>query len=145
MPIKYDASKFCPVTVTQNVLMGKWKLAVLWIVSQKTRRFNELQRLMPDVSRGVLTQQLRELERDNLIRREVFREVPPKVEYSITPTGKSFIPVMLKIMEWGVGYIKETRNCDMNICMANKFACYKCHEMLETCQVDNNGHNSLTK
>jgi len=111
--------------------MGKWKLAILWVISQKTRRFNELQRLMPKVSRGVLTQQLRELERDRLVHREVYREVPPKVEYSLTEIGKSFIPVMMKIMEWGIGYIKETTNCNMGICLSNKFSCIKCYEMME--------------
>lgn len=131
MSNEYDASKYCPVSVTQNMLMGKWKLMILWIVSQQTRRFGELQKLMPDVSRGVLTQQLRELEKDNLVHREVYKEVPPKVEYSITETGESFIPVMIKIMEWGVGYIKETTKCDMNVCIANKFPCCKCHQMLK--------------
>ncbi|HEX9061461.1 MAG TPA: winged helix-turn-helix transcriptional regulator [Clostridia bacterium] len=110
--------------------MGKWKLAILWIIGQKTRRFNELQRLMPHVARGVLTQQLRELERDRLVHREVYREVPPKVEYSLTEIGRSFIPVMTQIMEWGVGYIKKTSDCNMDICLSNQFPCSKCHEML---------------
>lgn len=126
-----ETAKNCPVTVTQNVLMGKWKLAILWIIGQKTRRFNELQRLMPNISRGVLTQQLRELERDGLVNREVYREVPPKVEYSLTELGKSFIPVMMQIMEWGVGYIKQTANCSMDICLSNKFSCQKCYEMMK--------------
>lgn len=118
----------CPVAVTQNVLMGKWKLSILWILHSKTRRFNELQRLMPSISRGVLTQQLRELEHDKLINREVYREVPPKVEYSLTDLGVSFIPVMTQIMEWGVDYIKKTSTCNMEICIANKFPCSKCYE-----------------
>jgi DNA-binding HxlR family transcriptional regulator len=125
-----EKMKFCPVSVTQNVLMGKWKLAILWIISQKTRRFNELQRLMPRVSRGVLTGQLRELERDKLVHREVYKEVPPKVEYSLTETGRSFIPVMMKMMEWGVGYVKETANCNMGICISNHFSCLECYEKL---------------
>lgn len=132
MPDKLGEKKHCPVTVTQNVLMGKWKLAILWVVGQKTRRFNELQKLMPEIARGVLTQQLRELERDNLVHREVYREVPPKVEYSLTEIGKTFIPVMMQIMEWGVGYIKETSNCNMDICLSNKFSCQKCYEMMKT-------------
>lgn len=78
------SSHICPVTVTQNVLMGKWKLSILWVLHNKIRRFNELQKLMPEISRGVLTQQLRELERDGLINRKVYGEVPPKVEYSLT-------------------------------------------------------------
>ncbi|MHB8064689.1 MAG: winged helix-turn-helix transcriptional regulator, partial [Ruminiclostridium sp.] len=117
-----DPAKICPVTVTQNILMGKWKLSILWIL-QKTRRFNQLQKLMPEISRGVLTQQLRELEHDKLINRKVYREVPPKVEYSLTETGISFIPVMTHIMEWGVGYIKKTSNCNLDICIAKNFPC----------------------
>jgi DNA-binding HxlR family transcriptional regulator len=125
-------SDFCPVTITQNVLMGKWKLSILWILHRKVRRFNELQKLMPSISRGVLTQQLRELEHDKLINRKVYREVPPKVEYSLTEIGISFIPVMTQIMAWGVGYIKETASCDVDLCIANDFPCGKCHEMLKT-------------
>jgi DNA-binding HxlR family transcriptional regulator len=125
------AELLCPVAVTQSVLMGKWKLSILWILHQKTRRFNELQKLIPEISRGVLTQQLRELEHDKLVNRKVYREVPPKVEYSLTETGKSFIPVMTHIMEWGVGYIKETSSCNVEICIANNFPCSKCHEMLK--------------
>lgn len=126
-----DKSELCPVNVTQNVLMGKWKLSILWVLYQKTRRFNELQKLMPEISRGVLTQQLRELERDKLINRKVYPEVPPKVEYSLTKTGVSFIPVMVQIMEWGVGYIQEIANCNVDICKANNFPCSKCHEMMK--------------
>lgn len=122
----------CPVTVTQNILMGKWKLTILWILHKKTRRFNELQKLIPSISRGVLTQQLRELEHDKLINREVYREVPPKVEYSLTKIGVSFIPIMTKIMEWGVSYIKETESCNVDICIANNFPCSKCSEMLKS-------------
>lgn len=125
-----NRTQYCPVSVTQSILMGKWKLAILWLLGHKTRRFNELQRLMPKVSRGVLTQQLRELERDSLVHREVYKEVPPKVEYSLTDIGKSFIPVMMQIMEWGVGYIKATANCNMDICISSKFECYKCYEMM---------------
>lgn len=130
MPEDRNHEQYCPVSVTQSILTGKWKLAILWLLSHRTRRFNELQRLMPKVSRGVLTQQLRELERDSLVHREVYREVPPKVEYSLTETGKSFIPVMMHIMEWGVGYIKDTANCNMDICISSKFNCLKCYEML---------------
>lgn len=132
MPEMEKEIRNCPVSVTQNVLMGKWKLAILWVVGHKTRRFSELKRLMPKVSRGVLTQQLRELERDKLVHREVYREVPPKVEYSLTGIGKSFIPIMMQILEWGVGYIRETANCNMDICLSNHFSCYKCYEMMRT-------------
>lgn len=130
-----DKTALCPVTATQSILMGKWKLSILWILHRKTRRFNELQKLMPSISRGVLTQQLRELEHDKLINRKVYREVPPKVEYSLTKIGISFIPLMTQIMEWGVGYIKETASCNVDMCITNNFPCGKCHEMLKIGEV----------
>jgi DNA-binding HxlR family transcriptional regulator len=126
-----SANQVCPVSVTQRVLMGKWKLEIIWLINHKVRRFNELQKLMPKISHGVLTQQLRELERDQLIHREIYKEVPPKVEYSLTELGKSFIPVMVRIMEWGVGYIKSTENCNMDICINNDFNCNKCYQMVK--------------
>lgn len=125
-----NSSHICPVTITQNVLMGKWKLTILWILHNKTRRFNELEKLIPSISHGVLAQQLRELERDGVIHREVYGEVPPKVEYSLTEIGVSFIPVMSQIMEWGVGYVKKTSTCNVDICLENNFPCNKCHGML---------------
>ncbi len=123
--------KFCPVSVAQNILMGKWKLSILWTLKDKTRRFNELQKLITTISRGVLTQQLRELERDKIINRKVYREVPPKVEYSLTEIGKSFIPIMIQIIEWGAEYIEKVNNCNMDICILNKFPCQRCHEMMQ--------------
>jgi DNA-binding HxlR family transcriptional regulator len=123
-------SYICPVSAIQNILNGKWKLSILWILSKNTLRFNELQRLLPDVSRGVLTQQLKELEHNKMVHREVYKEVPPKVEYSLTEIGESFIPVMTSIAEWGVAYLKELSNCDMTICIASKFNCPKCYEIL---------------
>lgn len=116
--------------MTQNVLMGKWKLTILWILHNKIRRFNELEKLIPLISHGVLAQQLKELERDGLIHRKVYEEVPPKVEYSLTEIGASFIPVMSQIMEWGVGYIKKTSTCNVDICIENDFPCNKCHGTL---------------
>lgn len=100
--------EICPVTAVQRLIAGKWKIVLLWHLSHKTRRFNELQKLLPEVSRGVLTQQLRDLERDGLVHREVYKEVPPKVEYSLTAIGQSFIPVLEVIANWGKYYINYT-------------------------------------
>ncbi len=97
----------CPVIVVQNLISGKWKLVILWNLSQQTRRFNELQKRIPQISQGILTQQLRELERDGLVHREVYKEVPPKVEYSLTDIGQSLMPVMGVIAEWGNSYINR--------------------------------------
>jgi DNA-binding HxlR family transcriptional regulator len=97
----------CPVVVVQNLITGKWKLPILWNLSQATRRFNELQKLLPEISQGILTQQLRELERDGIVHREVYKEVPPKVEYSLTYIGQSFIPILSIICDWGKSYINH--------------------------------------
>ena len=90
----------CPVTQTQDIIAGKWKIIILWNLSTQTRRFNELQRLLPNISKGILTRQLRELEEDNMVHREVYKEVPPKVEYSLTPLGQSFTPILQSMGEW---------------------------------------------
>ncbi|WP_411739943.1 winged helix-turn-helix transcriptional regulator [Peribacillus sp. S4] len=103
-----DHIEVCPVTETQDIIAGKWKIIILWHLSRQTRRFNELQRLLPDISKGILTRQLRELEEDQMVHREVYKEVPPKVEYSLTSLGKSFIPILDSMGEWGKKY-KELR------------------------------------
>ncbi|WP_133566951.1 winged helix-turn-helix transcriptional regulator [Paenibacillus sp. BK673] len=96
--------KTCAIARPQNMIAGKWKLTILWLVSMQTRRFNELQRLLPGISKGILTRQLRELETDGLIHREVYKEVPPKVEYSLTALGDSFMPILNSIAEWGKNF-----------------------------------------
>jgi DNA-binding HxlR family transcriptional regulator len=97
----------CPVTQTQDIIAGKWKIILLWHLSIETRRFNELQKLLPDISKGILTRQLRELEEDQMVHREVYKEVPPKVEYSLTPLGKSFLPILHSMGEWSKKYLKS--------------------------------------
>jgi DNA-binding HxlR family transcriptional regulator len=102
----------CPVLAVQNLIAGKWKLPILWQLSRGTRRFNELQRLMPNISQAILSHQLRELERDGLVHREVYREIPPRVEYSLTKIGQSFMPVVTVICNWGKDYlVSRGRGC----------------------------------
>lgn len=98
---KNDYQEVCPVLAVQKLVAGKWKLAILWQLSQGTKRFNELQRLLTEISQGILTQQLRELESDGLVYREVYKEVPPKAEYSLTKIGQSFMPILHGICDWG--------------------------------------------
>lgn len=98
--------EICPVTQTQNIIAGKWKIIILWHLSIETRRFNELQRLLPNISKGILTRQLRELEEDQMVHREVYKEVPPKVEYSLTPLGQSFIPILNSMGDWSKKHLK---------------------------------------
>jgi DNA-binding HxlR family transcriptional regulator len=95
----------CSVLAVQNIIAGKWKLPILWQLSQGTKRFNQLQKLLSEISQGILTQQLRELEQDGLVHREIYREVPPKVEYSLTTLGESFMPVLTAIRSWGDHYL----------------------------------------
>lgn len=92
----------CPVEATLAVIGGKWKGIILYhLLQHETVRFNALQRAMPRVTRAVLTTQLREMERDNLVRRQVYAEVPPKVEYSLAPLGRSLGPIVEALRDWG--------------------------------------------
>lgn len=97
----------CPVDIAMNILSGKWKLSILWQLKKGTVRFNELQRRLSKITQKTLTQQLRELEHDGIIRREIFPEVPPRVEYSFTSLGQSIIPVLDSMCQWGKYYKKE--------------------------------------
>ena len=90
----------CPLELVQRVLGGKWKIALLWAL-RETKRFNELQKLFTGITQTMLTKQLRELEADGFIHREVYREVPPKVEYSLTAMGIEFLPIIQKMYTWG--------------------------------------------
>lgn len=94
--------QICPLTVAQNVIAGRWKVMILWHLSQnEVLRFSELMKKLPDISKGILTRQLRELEEDNMVHREVYKVVPPKVEYSLTEQGQNFLPVLTAMQVWG--------------------------------------------
>ncbi len=97
----------CPVEATLDVIGGKWKGVILFLLMDGTKRFNELQKLLTKVTQRTLTNQLRELEADGLIHREVYPQVPPKVEYSLTDKGRSLEPVLLNMRDWGRTYILE--------------------------------------
>lgn len=100
----------CPMAITQNIVAGKWKLLIIWQLRDSVKRFGELQRSLPNIRQGALTQQLRELEQDGLIHREVFKEVPPKVEYSLTPIGRKFLKVTDIMSEWGLEYVEYIKS-----------------------------------
>lgn len=91
----------CDVEATLSIIGGKWKLMLVWFLQDEPRRFSECRRRFPEISQKVLTQQLRELEADGVVHREVFREVPPRVEYSLTPFGGSLAPVLTALDDWG--------------------------------------------
>jgi DNA-binding HxlR family transcriptional regulator len=106
----YDCAAGCPVEATLDLIDGKWKAVILYHLLDETIRFNELgRRLSRRISQRMLTRQLRELETAGLIHREVYAEVPPRVEYSLTQRGRSLEPVIRSLWIWGNGYLAERR------------------------------------
>ena len=93
-----------PVELSLRIIGGKWKIPIIWRLKDESRRYGELRRSLSKVTHKMLTQQLRELEEDEILTRKVYPEVPPKVEYSLTLLGKSVIPVIDMLREWGEGY-----------------------------------------
>jgi DNA-binding HxlR family transcriptional regulator len=94
----------CPVEVTLSLLGNKWKVLILREIFTGTKRFGELSRGVPGISQKMLTQQLRQMEADNLINRKIYAEVPPRVEYSLTEIGRSLSPILDAMHEWGTRY-----------------------------------------
>ncbi len=97
----------CPVEATIQLIGGKYKAVILWHLIAEKKRFGELKRLLPRATEKMLTQQLRDLEQDGLIIRTVYPVVPPKVEYSLSELGKSIIPVLDAMCNWGADYLKK--------------------------------------
>jgi len=93
--------KACPITKALAVIGGKWKVIILYILRGKTLRFGELRKAIPKITQKMLTQQLRELERDGLVKRVVYPEVPPKVEYSCTQLADELSPILNNLCAWG--------------------------------------------
>lgn len=100
--------KNCPFEVLAKMLSGKWKMIILWHLNKdEVKRFGELKKIATNASSKVLTEHLRQLETDGLISRKIYSEIPPKVEYYITPLGKSLWPILLSMQEWAINYLKE--------------------------------------
>lgn len=99
----------CPVATTLEMIGGKYKALILWHLSNGKLRFSELHKLIKGATPKMLTQQLRELEMHKLIHREVFPIVPPKVEYSLTELGKSLMPVIVEMRNWGAKYLNANQ------------------------------------
>ena len=100
----------CGLDLIGEVLYGKWKIRLLWFINEGNKRPSELQRKIPDASRRVLNMQLKELEKHELITRKVYAVVPPKVEYSLTDFGKTLLPVITLMGEWGDKNEERLRN-----------------------------------
>lgn len=92
---------YCPIEKTLKVLGGRWKPLILFQIQSAPRRFNELRRLIPKVTQRMLTQHLRELESDEIVHRAVLDQVPPHVEYSLTTKGRTLLPILEAMADWG--------------------------------------------
>ncbi|WP_048125379.1 helix-turn-helix domain-containing protein [Methanosarcina sp. WH1] len=104
----------CPVEATLDVIGGKWKPLILWQLRAEKLRFSGLKRSMQGISPKMLTKQLRELEGDGLVLREAYPEIPSRVEYSLTEFGKTVLPVLDALFEWGNGYLEREYILDKN-------------------------------
>lgn len=99
----------CPVETTLNIISGKWKGIILYRLLSGKKRFNELNKLIPTVTHRTLTLQLRELERDKVVKRTVYAEVPPRVEYELTVLGLSMSPIIKSMYDWGLNYQNQEK------------------------------------
>lgn len=98
----------CPIEATLSVIGGKWKAISIYYLIDEPKRFSDLMNLLETVSSRMLAKQLKELEADGIIRRELFAEVPPRVEYSLTDYGRTLLPVINAICEWGEDRLQKT-------------------------------------
>lgn len=106
----------CPVAATLELIGGKYKALILWHLCEGALRFSQLKSRIPHATPKMLTQQLRELESEELIHREVYPIIPPKVEYSLTKTGESLMPILTAMRDWGAEYLRskdQEPNCFM--------------------------------
>lgn len=103
-------SYHCPMEATIERIGGKYKCVILWHLMGKTLRYSELHRLVPQATDKMLAQQLREMEKDGLIHRDVYAVVPPKTEYSLTDFGNTLVPILDAMCEWGARYLEANQN-----------------------------------
>jgi DNA-binding HxlR family transcriptional regulator len=97
----------CAVDVTLSVIGGKWKLLIYAHLQEGVTRFGQLKRAIPRITQTMLTQQLRELERDGIVTRTIYAEIPPRVEYALTDFGRTLAPVIERMHEWGTTYVER--------------------------------------
>lgn len=110
-----DPMKRLPILPAERalkIIAGRWKAIILYHLYDRPRRLSELRRLVPEISQKVLIQQLREMEEHQLVRREIFRQVPPRVDYSATTLGRSLEPVLLALCDWGRMHAAELDEVD---------------------------------
>ena len=108
MPNLGEKSFNCEKELTLSIIGGKWKMLILWHLGKEgTKRFGELKNLMPGITQRMLVTQLRELEEHLIVHREIYPVVPPKVEYSLTDQGRTLIPILDSMYEWGKDYMEH--------------------------------------
>ena len=100
----------CPAEITLRVIGGKWKPVILWHLKDGVKRFSELKRAIPGVTQRMLSQQLRELERDGVVLRKLYAQVPPKVEYTLTEFGRTLQPILRMMCKWGAEHSRRVHN-----------------------------------
>ena len=105
----------CPIEATVALIGGKWKTVILWTLKDGKVRFNKLMSEIPDISPKMLTKQLRELERDGIVERKMYPEIPPRVEYGLTPLALSLVPILGQMAQWGMANL-ELKNCPKSSC-----------------------------
>lgn len=111
MLVKYKNNEYrCSIELTLHLIGGKWKALILWYLGKRNMRFGELKRELPQITQKMLTKQLRELEQDGIINRFVYNQVPPKVEYSLSEVGKSLLPILITLSDWGASYADQAES-----------------------------------
>jgi len=114
-----DKYEKCPMYYAMSVLEGKWKWIILWKIYQtKVIRYNRLKEMLQPIAHKTLSQQLKELEGNNIIHREQYNQVPPKVEYSLTPEGETLIPILSLMYQWGSEHMTPRETCEDDTCLS---------------------------
>lgn len=108
----------CPVTATMEVIGGKWKLLILHLINNDIRRFGKMSMMLKDISKQMLTTQLRELENDGIIERTIYPEIPPRVEYSLSKKGKSLLPIVELMKDWGNQNVLQVKEKELKLVSA---------------------------
>ncbi len=109
MNIKISDLVNCPVTASMDVIGGKWKVLIIHLINHDINRFGKLSMMLKHISRQMLTTQLRDLERDGILERVIYPEIPPRVEYFLTPKGKALIPVLEALKDWGIDFVLQEK------------------------------------
>lgn len=112
MKISQEDLVRCPVTASMELIGGKWKILILHLIRNDINRFGKMSMMLKDISRQMLTTQLRDLERDGIIERRVYAEIPPRVEYFLTSKGEALVPVFEALKDWGLEHAIHTERLE---------------------------------